>query len=42
MYIDWITWSIWFIGFVIMIVWIMVPIREFKKLLHQKQKQHKD
>jgi hypothetical protein len=40
MYFDWITWSIWLIGFVIMIIWIYVPIQEFKKLYqaHKKSK----
>ncbi len=37
MYIDWFTWSIWLVGFIIMIVWITVPIKEFKKLLEQKK-----
>jgi hypothetical protein len=34
---DWITWSIWLIGFAIMIVWILVPIREFKRLVATKR-----
>ena len=34
---DWITWSIWLVGFVILLVWIVVPYREFKKIL----KRHK-
>ncbi len=37
MYFDWITWSIWLIGFIIMIIWIVIPIREFKKLVQQKR-----
>lgn len=37
MYFDWVTWSIWLVGFIIMIVWISVPIKEFKKLLAQKK-----
>ncbi len=33
MYIDWITWGIWLLGVVILVVWIYVPIKEFKTLL---------
>lgn len=36
MVFDWITWSIWLIGFIILIIWIIVPIREFKKLMQNK------
>jgi len=32
MYFDWITWSIWSLGFIILIMWIIVPIKEFLKL----------
>ncbi len=39
MYFDWITWSIWLIGFIILIVWTLIPIREFKKLLKQKKEE---
>ena len=34
---DWITWSIWSLGLVILIVWIYVPIKEFKQLLHERR-----
>jgi hypothetical protein len=34
---DWITWSIWFVGFSIMVVWIVAPIREFKRLWTKKK-----
>jgi hypothetical protein len=34
---DWITWSIWSLGVVILIVWIYVPIKEFKQLLKDRQ-----
>lgn len=37
MYFDWITWSIWLVGFIIMVIWIFVPAREFKKLLGKKK-----
>jgi len=41
MYFDWITWSIWLIGFIIMVIWILVPIREFKKLVQKKRAEEK-
>ncbi len=37
MYIDWFTWGIWLIGFIILIVWIAVPVREFKKLVRRRR-----
>jgi hypothetical protein len=37
MYFDWITWSIWLVGFIIMIIWIWIPIKEFKQLLAKKK-----
>lgn len=42
MYFDWITWSIWLIGFIIMIIWILVPVREFKKLLQKRRSEHSE
>lgn len=36
MYIDWITWSIWSLGFIILIMWIIVPIKEFLKLKNDR------
>jgi len=38
MYFDWRTWGIWLIGFIILVTWIIVPIREFKKLLKKRKK----
>lgn len=37
MYFDWITWGIWLIGFIILIVWITVPVREFKSLARRQR-----
>ncbi|MEA2064177.1 MAG: hypothetical protein U9P14_10795 [Gemmatimonadota bacterium] len=37
MYFDWITWSIWSLGLIILIVWIYVPIKEFKHLLKERR-----
>ena len=37
MYFDWVTWSIWLLGFIILVVWIFIPAREFKKLVHEKK-----
>lgn len=32
---DWITWSIWLVGFIILIVWIVIPYREFRRILEK-------
>jgi hypothetical protein len=32
MMFDWVTWGIWSVGFVILVVWIRVPLREFRRL----------
>ena len=41
--IDWFTWSVWLIGFVIMIIWIVVPVREFVQMLRRlKEKERAD
>ena len=37
MTIDWVTWSIWVVGFAIMVLWIFVPIREFRRLVLKKR-----
>ncbi len=37
MYFDWVTWGIWAIGFAILVIWILVPIREFKKILQARR-----
>ncbi len=38
MYIDWVTWGIWLLGFIVMVVWIVIPLREFKKLLAERKR----
>jgi len=38
MYFDWRTWGIWLIGFIILVVWILIPIREFRKVLENKRR----
>lgn len=38
MTIDWVTWSIWLVGFLIMVLWILLPLREFRRLLSQRKK----
>ncbi|MFN3694026.1 hypothetical protein [Ignavibacterium album] len=42
MYFDWITWSIWLVGFIIMIIWILVPAREFRKLLQKRRSEQSE
>lgn len=32
MYFDWITWSIWSMGFIILVMWIIIPLKEYLKL----------
>jgi len=32
MYFDWITWSIWSLGFIILVMWIIIPLKEYLKL----------
>ncbi len=39
MYFDWFTWGIWSIGFIILVIWIWIPIKEFRKLLNKKKKE---
>jgi len=39
MYFDWITWSIWLVGLVILLIWIYVPVKEFRKLLRERKGQ---
>lgn len=41
MYFDWITWSIWLTGFSILVIWIMVPVKEFKILIQKKRSEIK-
>jgi hypothetical protein len=41
MYFDWITWSIWLVGFAILVIWVIVPIKEFKKLVQKRMMQSK-
>ena len=26
---DWMTWGVWLIGLIILVIWIVVPIKEF-------------
>ncbi len=33
---DWITWSIWFVGFVVLVIWTVIPLREFRRLLERR------
>ena len=29
---DWMTWGVWLIGVVILVIWIIVPLREFAQM----------
>jgi len=33
---DWVTWSIWLLGFAILVIWTVIPIREYKQLIKTK------
>jgi uncharacterized membrane protein YcjF (UPF0283 family) len=38
---DWVTWSIWAMGLVILVIWTIVPIKEFigiVKVQHEAQR----
>ena len=39
---DWVTWSIWLMGFVILVVWIIVPIKEFAGIIKRQRAAAKD
>jgi len=41
MQFDWITWTIWLVGFLILVVWIVVPFREFKRLYRNRAEARK-
>jgi len=34
---DWITWSVWGVAFFILVVFIIQPIREFKRLYKDRK-----
>jgi uncharacterized membrane protein YcjF (UPF0283 family) len=38
---DWVTWSIWFVGLVILIVWIIVPMKEFIGIIKAQHAAHR-
>ena len=40
--IDVITWGIWLLGFIILIVWIYIPIKEFKSMIKERNNAMKD
>ncbi len=42
MYFDWITWGIWLIGLIILVIWIYVPVKEFRKLVKKKIQEQKN
>ncbi|MFZ1290379.1 MAG: hypothetical protein WAR79_09820 [Melioribacteraceae bacterium] len=42
MYFDWVTWSIWLVGFIILVIWIMVPVKEFRILIQKKRNEIKN
>jgi|GEM_PF-606133 len=41
MHIDWVTWSIWLVGFVILVIWIIVPLKEFVAIVKAQHGEYK-
>ncbi len=39
---DWVTWSIWAVGFAILVIWIIVPLKEFKEIVKSQHAAYKD
>lgn len=39
MVFDWVTWSIWLVGFLVLIVWIILPLKELRRLLADRRRQ---
>jgi len=39
---DWVTWSIWLLGFIILVIWVWLPIREFRQLLGRRRMEQAD
>jgi len=35
--IDIITWGIWLLGLIILVIWIYIPIKEFKKMIQDRK-----
>ena len=35
--IDIITWGIWLLGFIILVIWIYIPIKEFKRMIKERR-----
>ena len=42
MYFDWKTWGIWLVGFIIMLIWVWIPVREFKRLVKMKKEEREN
>jgi len=40
--IDIITWGIWLLGFIVLIIWIYIPIQEFKGMIKDRKSAMKD
>ena len=38
---DWVTWSIWLVGFVILVIWIIVPLKEFADIIKSQHASYK-
>ena len=38
---DWMTWGIFGIGFGILVIWVVIPIREFQGMLKRRREKEK-
>lgn len=39
---DWMTWGIFGIGVGILVIWVVIPIREFKGMLKKRREKEKN
>lgn len=42
MQFDWVTLSIWLVGFIILVVWIIVPMKEFIGIVKAQHREYMD
>ena len=38
---DWVTWGIWLVGFIILVIWIIVPMKEFVGIVKSQHATYK-
>ena len=40
MHFDYVTWSIWAVGLVILVIWIIVPMKEFISMVNARRREY--